>query len=160
MNQRTHTGTGQLTRGRPRTRRRAMLLVAVITCLTICMLLMGTLVRRMVTARRGSDRYVYALQSMLLADAGVQRAMAQLARDPSYTGESWEISATVLGQSQPASVQIRVQSLDNGAGARQIEVESQFPTDPQWRVVSHREFLVPDPLVPASLVPAPSGGES
>lgn len=134
----------------PRAARRAALLVAVIACLTVCTLLMGTLMKSLVAAHRGSDQYEYSLQSLFLAEAGVRRAAAQMSLDPAYEGESWEIPADVLGRFHNAIVQIRVQPLEEDAGIRRIQVESQYPLQPQLRVVQTREILNP----------GPDGGES
>lgn len=134
-----------LTRRRPRHARRATLFIGVLACLTICALLMGSLLRNMVAVRRASDRYEYGLQSQLLADAGLRRAVAQISRVPAYTGETWEIPAEVFGRPHTAVVVIRVERLETDARIRRILIESQYPADSTQRIVRTREFLVPGP---------------
>ena len=134
-----------LTRRRPRRARRATLFIGVLACLTLGALLMGTLLRNMVAARRAGDRYEYGLQSQLLADAGLRRAVAQLSRVPAYTGETWEIPAEVFGRPYTAVVVIRVNRLETDAQFLRILIESQYPAGSTRRIVRTRDFLVPDP---------------
>lgn len=123
----------------PRPARRATLFVGVLACLTLCTLMMGALLKNVVAARRGSDRYENSLQSLFLAEAGVQRATTQLSLNPAYQGESWEIPADVLGRFHGAVVQIRVETLESDGRTRRIHVESQYPVHPTLRVVQTRE---------------------
>lgn len=136
----------------PRPARRATLFVGVLVCLTLCTLMMGALLKNIVAARRGSDRYENSLQSLFLAEAGVQRAISQLSLNPAYQGESWEIPAEVLGRFHGAVVQIRVETLESDGQTRRIHVESQYPVHPTSRVVQTRDVTIQ--------IPRTEGGES
>jgi hypothetical protein len=128
------------------------LFVGVLVCLTLCTLMMGALLKNIVAARRGSDRYENGLQSLFLAEAGVQRAARQLSLNPAYQGESWEIPADVPGRFHGAVVQIRVEALESDGQTRRIYVESQYPVHPTSRVVQTRDMTIQ--------IPRTDGGET
>ncbi len=94
---------------------------------------------------------------MLLAEAGVQRAISQLAADPTYRGEQWAVPKQSIAQVWPAEVVIHVEPVAKRPGAERpsaeearsdavkllrIIVDSYYPFEPHLRVVHHREQII------------------
>ena len=85
------------------------------------------------------------LQAEWLAESGAERAIARLATDRDYTGETWSLSAQDLGQSEqstgtsPQSAATPVAHHDHGrarAGRpnrRRVHVQADYPLDPPRR---------------------------
>jgi len=129
-------------RSRRRRRRRAMLLVTMLVCLTVVMALVAAWMKTIALERRhvraASDR----VQAEYLATSGVERAMAQLAANPTYTGETWRIDADSLGARAGARVVIKiVDAADNSPGRRAV-VEASFPDEGPRRARRTREVTL------------------
>ena len=58
---------------------------------------------RLAPARAGRRSQERRLQAEWLAESGAQRAVARLARDHDYTGETWSLTARDLGLSRPTA---------------------------------------------------------
>ncbi len=133
----------QFARKSPKRRvRRAAILVAVVVVLMVIMLLVGTITKRMVRFQRRSEVFERNVQSMLLAEAGVQRAISQLIADPTYRGEHWTVPKEAIARQWPAEVVIRVEPVPEKLGSLRIIVDSHYPPDPQLRLTHHRERIV------------------
>ncbi|WP_165251450.1 type IV pilus modification PilV family protein [Paludisphaera soli] len=130
-----------------RSRRRGLTSVAVLVLLFVIALIATELVRLGVAYRDRTRTQERAVQADLLAEAGVDRALARLSAEPDYRGERWEIPAGALGAAtgdDPAAlVTIRVESDPNG-GAPTVRVQADYPPDPPRRARSSREVTLPD----------------
>ncbi len=130
-----------------RSRRRGLTSVAVLVLLFVIALISAELVRLGVAYRGRTRTLERSVQADLLADAGVDRALARLSAEPDYRGETWEIPAEALGSTPedgPAAlVTIRAEPDPNG-GARAVRVQADYPPDPPRRVRSSREVRLPD----------------
>jgi hypothetical protein len=82
--------------------------MAVLVCLALAMTLLAIQTRTLLRERAVLAAQQQALQSEYLADAGLARARAQLATDPAYRGETWQLDAQQLGGRGTASVVISV----------------------------------------------------
>jgi len=123
-------------------RRRGLTSVAVLILLLVVALIGAELVRLGVAYRDRSRSRGREVQADLLADAGVGRALARLASEPDYGGETWEIPPDVLGE--PALVTIRVEPAPDGGGPRTVRVQADYPPDPPRRARSSREVATPE----------------
>ena len=119
--------------------------------LLVIALIAASMLRVAVTYRDRTRSQERAMQSELLADAGVDRAYARLAEDPSYRGERWDIPAEALGLAAtgpgagPAAVvRIRVESDSPGGASRMLRVQADYPPDEPRRVRSSREIALSD----------------
>lgn len=88
--------------------RRGFLLMSVLVCLALAMTLLAVQTRTLLRERALLASQQQALQSEYLANAGLARAKAQLAADPAYRGETWQLDAQQLGGRGTASVVISV----------------------------------------------------
>ncbi len=135
--------------------RRGTVLVMALACLVILGVLQVLLVQAAVARRRLSHEQAFRHQARWLAEAGIERAAARLAAEADYRGETWQVSAEELppsgqGASQPASVEIDVQSAtaaadqrsDDRANERMVRVRAAYPRDLPRRVVYEKQITV------------------
>jgi Tfp pilus assembly protein PilX len=132
--------------------RRGAILVMALVCLVILGVLQVLLVQAAVARRRLSAEQAHRHQARWLAEAGIERAAARLAAEADYRGETWQVSAEELppsgqGASQPASVEIEVQSAtaaadQRSANERMVRVRAAYPRDLPRRVVYEKQITV------------------
>ena len=72
---------------------RGMTVVAVLVCLIILTLISGAVLKVSVAQRELARSQERRLQAEWLAESGAERALARLARDRDYTGETWSLGA-------------------------------------------------------------------
>lgn len=113
--------------------RRGLLAIAVLVCLLIATLIAGALLRTGAAHREEVRAQERRLQAEWLAEAGLHRAMARLATDPSYKGETWDIDARDLDAADGASVTIAIEG-------RTIRARADYPRDPPRRVRCTRQI--------------------
>jgi hypothetical protein len=82
------------------------------------------------------------LQGEELAQAGLERAVARLARDAGYNAEVWQISAAELGGREDAAVKIEVQSEPARPQARRVLVQVDYPEALERRIRHRHEALI------------------
>jgi Tfp pilus assembly protein PilV len=137
---------------RARPARRGLTAVAVLVCLLIITMISGALLKIGVAHRdfvRGQER---KLQAEWLAQSGIERALARLAAQPDYSGETWKLAPRDLNLSEPDStsngpaalVHIVVERPENAgtAGGRLIKVQADYPPDAPRRARHSMQILV------------------
>jgi hypothetical protein len=119
-----------------------MTAVAVLVCLIIMTLIAGA-VLKVASAHRGQIRaQERRLQAEWLAEAGIQRALARLAADSGYAGETWEVSARDLDSTEGARIAIAVERVPDDRGRRKIRVQADYPRDPPRRARYSRQIVL------------------
>lgn len=130
--------------------RRGAAIVAAMVTLALVTLIAAALVNMMVATHRQSQRYANELQAQWLAEAALDRAVAQLRAEPEYEGETWtpSVSAGAGTDEEGASgiVTIRIKSANGERATRTIYVEAAWPPDEIQRVLVQRELPVPEQL--------------
>jgi hypothetical protein len=119
-----------------------LITIAVLVCLVVITMIGAGLLRLVGSQRvmiRGEE---HALQSEWLAESGIERAVARLAGDPEYRGETWTIPADALGGPLPGLVSIKVGPLNDGRDRRLVTVQADFPGDPERRVRTSKQAIV------------------
>ena len=124
-------------------RRRAAILIGVLIAVTVVALLIGSVMRTVVMHHRRARTFDRRLQSMWLADSGLQRALARLSVDAEYKGERWELTGESIGRRWPAVVVIQVQPITDDSAVRAIHVESHFPSSPEHRILYRINTSIP-----------------
>jgi type II secretory pathway component PulK len=133
-----------------------MTVVAVLVCLIIVTLISGAVLKVSVAQRELARSQERRLQAEWLAESGVERAMAGLARDRDYRGETWTLSAHDLGQSEreptgtspaqaetaAAQVTIAVERVPAATNRRRIHIQADYPLDPQGRSRHTKEIMI------------------
>jgi type II secretory pathway component PulK len=120
--------------------RRGMLAIAVLLCLIVLTLIAGGLLRAGAAHRDEIRVQERRLQAEWLAEAGLQRALARLASDPGYPGETWNIDARELDSADAATVTIAVERPAGAAKRRTIRARADFPRDPPRRARCTRQM--------------------
>jgi type II secretory pathway component PulK len=135
---------------------RGMTVVAVLVCLIIVTLISGAVLKVGLAHRELARFSERRLQAEWLAQSGVERAAARLADDRDYTGETWAISASDLGQSNRAPagteadqersaaaiVAITVERVPGSAARRRIKVQADYPREVPRRSRHTKELTI------------------
>jgi len=109
-------------------RRGAVLAAALVEFLVAAAILFGVLQdvvrhhRQLLTGRQ-------QLQTQWLAQAGVDRAVAQLRKSADYRGETWRVPADELDGVAPAEVKIHLESVADQPDDLRLRVDAEYPTD-------------------------------
>jgi|GEM_PF-1945511 Tfp pilus assembly protein PilX len=124
--------------------RRAAVIVFAMVVLLVLSLLGGELVRTMVSAHRQAIRQDRETQCLWLAEAGLDRALAQLQSNSAYAGETWQPivdeSADESDVERAGRVVIVVATKD---GQRQVRVQAAYPDHPTDRALVERVYSLP-----------------
>jgi Tfp pilus assembly protein PilX len=126
-----------------RLRRRGAALAVALCTLLVVTLITGTVVRSLAIASRQSRQACDELQAQWLAEAGVMRAKAQLARQPDYTRETW--TPSIGSAAGVGTVQIQVKRPDSDADPLQIVVLAHYPNHEWRRATAARDHTLPVP---------------
>lgn len=107
-------------------RRRAMLVMTVLACLTLVMLLMVAWLKIAALERGQLRAQQNLMQAEYLATSALSRAAARLAADPNYEGETLSPTAEMLATSTGATVTIRVEAVEDDPLARRVSATAQI----------------------------------
>jgi len=123
--------------------RRGIAMAMALAALLAVMLVAGALIQSLLASHRQSKRYATELQAQWLAEAGLDRARAQLATNSDYVGETWP--AGVGGaESEVGEVTIRIEPAAASSPGKLV-VEAVYPPGEHDRILVRREM----PLAPA-----------
>jgi Tfp pilus assembly protein PilX len=114
--------------------RRGAALVMAMVALLVVTLMTAALVQSLVKGQRQSRRYADELQAQWLAEAGVERAFAQLSRDSEYHGETWKTE--VNGAAGAVTITVE-------AATKKVTAEAVYPPEDHRRVLVRREVNAP-----------------
>ncbi len=126
---------------------RGLTVVVVLVCLIIITLVSGAVLKIGLAQRELAHAQERRLQAEWLAESGAQRALARLAVDSTYTGETWTVSTDDLGQNEKSAesagnVAIAVDSVAADSGRRRVRITADYPRDPPLRARNTREFMI------------------
>jgi hypothetical protein len=116
--------------------------VIVLILLFAVLAIIGTLVCMLLAEHRQLRGHDDRLQAMWLAESGVQRASAQLARSADYAGEAWTVSADILGDDRDGSVEILVRSVEGEPDVRRVQVTADYPVDSVHRKRHSKQITI------------------
>jgi hypothetical protein len=134
-----------------------MTVVAVLICLVVLTVTSGAVLRVCLAHRALVRAEEHRLQAQWLAESGVQRALARLAVDHEYAGETWALGEVDLGlpERPPAKgttqdsvrgaalVTIVVERVREGdAGGRRLRVQADYPRDAPARSRHSKQVLI------------------
>jgi hypothetical protein len=134
--------------------RRGVIMMIVIVCVVVATAICGLLVRMAVLGRSATEAQHRRLQAQWLAEAGIERAVARLAQDPRYSGETWtlppEDHAAPGAAADGGVVRIVIApAADQAAaappGRRLVRVEARYPNDPIHGCLYKKEIVVETP---------------
>jgi Tfp pilus assembly protein PilX len=110
-------------------RRRGAFTVVVLVCLLISTMILLSLLKIVLLHDRQLGREGVRVQAVWLAEAGLERAADRLAADSAFSGETWKIEASRLGGRDPATVTIRIDSVESQPHHRLVVVEAVYPAE-------------------------------
>jgi hypothetical protein len=128
----------------------AYILVCVIVCLTVVAVIATAWMRTIVLEHRQVRAAALGVQAEYLVASGLERAVAQLAGDPSYAGEIWRVDADSLRSRDGATVTIRVTNESDDPRARRVRVAAEYPDEGAMRARRTSE----------TTIQLPTGGEA
>jgi type II secretory pathway component PulK len=102
----------------------------VLVCLAVAGLIFAGLLRLVTLDHRRIEQRQRVVQAEWLVESALERAVAQLAADAKYAGESWKVSAEELSGKQSAAVELRVNPVEGQPAARSVRVEAQLGDAP------------------------------
>lgn len=114
------------------TRRRARGAVAILALIALAVVaaLAGATLRAMMLEVRAVRIGRQQAQAYWLAEAGIERAMANLRENPGYEGETWDVPAEEITGVDAGRVRIWLEpDSDEAASAQRIVAEAEYPRD-------------------------------
>ncbi|MCH8828904.1 MAG: hypothetical protein IID45_04925 [Planctomycetes bacterium] len=126
----------------PADSRRGAALIFAMIALLLASVIGAALLKTALAQRRQARREQNRAQSEWLAESGLERAAALLARDASYKGETWNVAAKELGGNQAGRVIIEVAPVPTDSNRRRVTVIADFPAGTQKRSRSRKTFAI------------------
>jgi Tfp pilus assembly protein PilV len=135
---------------------RGMTVVAVLVCLIIVTLISGAVLKVSVAQRELARSQEQRLQAEWLAESGAERAIARLARDRDYSGETWSLYANDMGRNERtptstspaqaetaiARITIAVNRVPVAANRRRVHIQADYPVNAQGRSRQTKEIMI------------------
>ena len=120
--------------------------IVALVCLAVASMLSAGILRKVQLQRRSLERADWVIQSEILAESAVSRAVARLADDETYVSETWKLEADDLDGIHSGQVEIEFSSVDPEASTRTLTVVADFPNDLHHRVRTRRivRLIPPD----------------
>lgn len=118
-----------------------VILLIVLLCLAIAGVMSVVVLKQIVVERNAIEDNCRRLQAIWLAEAGVERAAARLAADPTYTGETWNLAQKDIAGS--GVVKIAVGTVAGHVEQHSIRVEAAY-VDALDRCCRHTKQIVVD----------------
>ena len=112
-----------------------------LVCLVVVVALSGTLVRWAAMEHKLLRAQEIESQARWLAEAGIERAAAQLAADADYSGDTWDIAATQLPSGEAVRVHVKVTPIEKRAQRSTIEVDVEYGLDGSVPAIVHKEVV-------------------
>lgn len=128
--------------------RQGAAVIVAIVCLAVAAMVFLGLLRTIIAQRETVQTEAWRVQAAWLAESGLERAMARLAKDRQYSGETWTIPADLLDARNGAVVTIKIEPAPEEPNGRLVRVQADFPDHPEHRARQTKEVTVP--LRPAS----------
>lgn len=122
--------------------RRGAVIIVVMVCFILAGAFFVSLARTAALERQASRLRQWNLQALWLAEAGLERAVAQLGAAPDYAGETWSVTPEELSGRRGAAVKISVEPVAGRPEQRRIRAVADFPDDPRDRCRCTKEIVV------------------
>ena len=123
-------------------RRRGFVAALVLVILMVITLLTGVLLKLVLARQTELHSAERRLQAEWLAEAALDRAVAKLAADPKYNGETWEIPAVEFAGFDNAAVLIALEAVPGKPDARIIRARADYPKTEQFRMRESRTLTI------------------
>ena len=125
-----------------RIQRRAVVLMSVLVCLSVAMMLFLVWLRTAALEQSQLRAQQDRLQAGILADAGLDRAAAQLRSAAGYSGEIWQIGADAFAGRGGAAVVISIESAPEKTDSRIVHSVAEYPLGSESLVRRSKQVTV------------------
>jgi hypothetical protein len=122
--------------------RRGVVLAVALVVFLLCTAILCTLLQGVINHERQVRDHRQLDQARWLADAGIDRAIAQVRQSDRYRGETWNVSAEELGGVAAGKVTITVEPNDQQPGELRLLAQADYPDDDVHRVRQSRETTI------------------
>lgn len=126
--------------GVERGRKGAVLIIALV-CLALATVIGGALLRWALMEHKLLRTHEQASRARWLAEAGIERAAAQIIASAEYTGETWDVAAADLPGGEPARIRLRVAPVDDQPRQRSIDVDVEYPFESKSPIRIHKQII-------------------
>lgn len=114
-------------------------MVAALVCLAIVTLILLSVFKSSMSQRRQIRLEQRQIQAELLAESGLERAVAKLKNNDSYAGENWIINANQLDTRNAGLVKITVVKQDD---RHSVTVAAMFPKESRTQNRATRSLML------------------
>lgn len=128
-------------------RRSGYALLVVLAIFLVISVVMAALLRSLSEQRASAIRGGRQLQSICLAEAGLERGIARLQANRGYHGEQWEVTAEELRASRGGVVTIEVQRSASNESVMNVHVVAEYPQNDLHRVRTEKRIAVTLPAL-------------
>lgn len=118
------------------------ILICVLVCLAIVTAMVTATIRSALQAHLQVRQQWALRQTELVLEAGIMRARQQVAANPDYEGEIWELADDTLPGETPAKIEIVVERADE---SRSVRVIARLGAESKQRVQRSYEFTFDSP---------------
>jgi Tfp pilus assembly protein PilX len=122
--------------------RRGVVLAAALVAFLATAAVLFALLKTVVNHQREVRDQRQSLQAQALADAGIDRGVAQLRRSDAYRGETWHVPDSQLDGTATADVEIRVEAVADHPDQLHLFVQADYPSDPIHRARQSRQATI------------------
>jgi type II secretory pathway component PulK len=121
------------------------MVVAVLVCLLIVTSIIGSMLHSALHARRQLRVERDRRQAELLVEAGADRAAARLAADPTFRGDTWNLSAESIVDRGAGRVSTEISPHDV-SGEWQLRVVAEYPLGRDFPIRRSHTFPISAPM--------------
>jgi hypothetical protein len=127
--------------GKRLSKRPGVAALLVLVCLSFATVVATLLIQAALAERTYARRIELIDQTDWLVEAGIDRGAAQLAKSPTYSGETWSVASTHLDGPFSAEVRIEVKRTDDSQ-IRLLSVRAELRGKERTQFESHKEVRV------------------
>jgi len=145
--------------------RRGAVLLMTIVCVAVSLTILAALVNIAHLRYATQKNHQRRAQATCLLESGLERAVASLAADPAYKGETWKIAANefnaaAAADTPPALVRIEIKTVADNSDKREIHITADYADEPKLSARRSKQTTLT--LIPAETAekPAPKKSET
>lgn len=131
--------------------RRGVAVVCALVCMVIAAAVFAMILRQVGLSRRVVGEAQQQRQATWLVESGIERAVARLATDPEYNGETWNLTAENLGgrnseegelDGDSGVVTIEIETVPEQPNRRAVHVRADYPDHPHHRARREKQVTI------------------
>ena len=117
---------------------RGAVLLLTVVCVAVALAILAALVHVALLRYATQQNHQRRAQATCLLESGLGRAVASLAADPAYKGETWTIAAAefnpvAAADVPPSLVRIEIKTVADSPDKREIRISADYADGPKFR---------------------------